>query len=136
MLIDTSAHQKKVIELEREVVSSIAEHFDGLGAESFVISYANEVNLLQDWSPLETGLKTVSTGIDLDLEGAKNGRTLLNDALKAALLKLWVSRGKEGPTKTRKSEGHVPLHPLLRNASGNGMTKRPTPRTRIFCFRP
>jgi hypothetical protein len=44
--------------------------------------------LLQDWSPLETGLKTVSTGIDLDLEGAKNGRTLLNDALKAALLKL------------------------------------------------
>ena len=48
VLIDTSPHQKKVIEFEREVVSSIAERFDGLGAESFVISYASKVNLLQD----------------------------------------------------------------------------------------
>ncbi len=57
VLIDTSAHQKKVIEFEREVISSIADRFDGLGSESFVISYASKVNLLQDWSPLETGLE-------------------------------------------------------------------------------
>ena len=31
---------------------------------------------------------------------------------KIAVAKRW-SRGKEGPTKTRKSEGHVPLHPAL-----------------------
>jgi hypothetical protein len=88
VLIDTSPHQKKVIEFEREVVTSIAERFDGLGAESFVITYANKVNLLQDWSPLETGLKTASTQIDLDVEVGENGRTQLNEALKAALLKL------------------------------------------------
>jgi len=29
-----------------------------------------------------------------------------------AVTKRW-SLGKDGPTKTRKSEGHVPLHPLL-----------------------
>jgi integrase len=29
---------------------------------------------------------------------------------KIAVAKRW-SRGREGPTKTRKSEGHVPLHP-------------------------
>jgi integrase len=29
-----------------------------------------------------------------------------------AVTKRW-SRGKDGPTKTRKSEGHVPLHPML-----------------------
>lgn len=29
-----------------------------------------------------------------------------------AVTKRW-SRGKDGPTKTRKSEGHVPLHPVL-----------------------
>ena len=48
VLIDTSPHQKNVIEFEREVVSAIAERFEGLGAESFVISYASKVNLLQD----------------------------------------------------------------------------------------
>jgi integrase len=31
---------------------------------------------------------------------------------KIAVTKRW-SRGKDGPTKTRKSEGHVPLHPTL-----------------------
>ena len=31
---------------------------------------------------------------------------------KIAVAKRW-SRGKEGPTKTRKSEGHVPLHPAV-----------------------
>ena len=29
-----------------------------------------------------------------------------------AVTKRW-SKGKDGPTKTRKSEGHVPLHPIL-----------------------
>jgi hypothetical protein len=58
-----------VIEFEREVVSSITDRLDGFGAESFVIGYANEVNLLQDWPPLETGLKKASTQIDLEVEG-------------------------------------------------------------------
>jgi integrase len=31
---------------------------------------------------------------------------------KIAVTKRW-SRGKDGPTKTRKSEGHAPLHPVL-----------------------
>jgi integrase len=31
---------------------------------------------------------------------------------KIAITKRW-SRGKDGPTKTRKAEGHVPLHPAL-----------------------
>ena len=92
VLIDTSPHQKKVIEFEREVVSSIAERFDGLAAESFVISYASTVNLLQDWSPLETGLEKASTQIDLEVEDGKSGRTQLSDALKTALLEAWSEK--------------------------------------------
>src|ERR1700730_7505632 len=34
VLIDTSAHQKKVIEFQRDVVNSVAEDFAGLAAES------------------------------------------------------------------------------------------------------
>ncbi len=71
MLIDTSPHQKKVIEFEREVVSSIAKRFDGLVTESFVISYGSTVNLLQDWSPLETGLEKASMQIDSEVEDGK-----------------------------------------------------------------
>lgn len=37
---------------------------------------------------------------------------VLWDQASIAISKRW-SRGKDGPTKTRKSEGHVPLHPLL-----------------------
>ena len=85
VLIDTSPHQKKVIEFEQEVVRSIAESFDPLAAESFVISYASKVNLLQDWSPLETSLEKASAQIDLEVEGGTDGRTLLNDALKEPL---------------------------------------------------
>ncbi len=68
VLIDTSAHQKKVVEFEREVVNSIADAFSGVATESFVVRYGNEVETLQDWSPLDAGLKKISTRIELDAE--------------------------------------------------------------------
>ena len=37
---------------------------------------------------------------------------VLWEQAKIAISKRW-SRGKDGPTKSRKSEGHVPLHPIL-----------------------
>jgi hypothetical protein len=88
VLIDTSAHQEKVIEFEREVVLSIADGLDGVATESFVVRYADEVETLQDWSPLDTGLRSASTRIELDTESRKNQRTLLHDALDLALRKL------------------------------------------------
>jgi integrase len=39
-------------------------------------------------------------------------RDILGEEGKNAVTKPW-SLGKDGPTKTRKSEGHVPLHPVL-----------------------
>jgi hypothetical protein len=77
-----------VIEFEREVFHSIADGFAGVAAEGFVVRYADEVETLQDWSPLDTSLRSVSTRIELDAEGGKNRRTLLYDALDVALLKL------------------------------------------------
>jgi hypothetical protein len=88
VLIDTSAHQEKVIEFGREVVLSIADGFAGVATESFVVRYADEVEALQDWSPLDTGLRSVSPRIELDAESRKNRRTLLHDALDVALLRL------------------------------------------------
>jgi integrase len=37
---------------------------------------------------------------------------MLWEQAKISITKRW-SRGKDGPTKTRKAEGHVPLHPAL-----------------------
>ena len=88
VLIDTSAHQKKVIEFEREVVLSIADGFADVATESFVVRYADEVETIQDWAPFDTRLRSVSTRIELDTESGKNRRTLLYDALDVALLKL------------------------------------------------
>jgi hypothetical protein len=88
VLIDTSAHQKKVIEFQREVVNSIADAFSGVATESFVVRYGNEVETLQDWSPLDAAGEKVSTRIELDAESGKNQRTLLYQALVAGLLKL------------------------------------------------
>jgi hypothetical protein len=87
VLIDTSAHQKKVIEFQREVVNSIADGFSGVATESFVVRYGDEVEILQEWSPLDRGLKKVSTRIELDAESRKNQRTLLREALNVGLLK-------------------------------------------------
>lgn len=97
VLIDTSAHQKKVIEFEREVVQSIADGFAGVATEGFVIRYADEVETLQDWSPLDMGLRSASTRIELDTESGKNRRTLLNDAIDVALLK--IDTGNAGNSK-------------------------------------
>ena len=88
LLIDTSAHQKKVIEFEREVVHSISDGFASVGTEGFVVRYADEVETLQDWSPLDTGLGSASTRIELDTESGENRRTHLYDAINVALLKL------------------------------------------------
>lgn len=94
VLIDTSAHQKKVIEFEREVVNSIADGFAGVATEGFVVRYADEVELLQDWSSIVTGLRPVSARIELDVESGKNQRTHLYEALNTGLLKLdTASRG-------------------------------------------
>jgi len=88
VLIDTSMHQKKVIEFQREVVNSIADGFSGVVTESFVVRYGDEVETLQDWSSLDAGLKKVSPRIELDAESGKNQRTLLYEALNVALQKL------------------------------------------------
>src|SRR6266849_2537493 len=88
VLIDTSARQRKVIELEREAVNSLADGFAGLASESFVVRYADEVETLQDWAPLEPGLRRVAARIELDAESGKNRRTLLYDALNSGLSKL------------------------------------------------
>jgi len=87
-LIDTSAHQKNVINFEREVVNSVSDAFAQRPTETFVIRYADEVELLQDWSPLALGLRTVSSRIEVDVSSEKNQRTLLYEALNAGLLKL------------------------------------------------
>lgn len=88
MLVDTSTHQKRVIEFEREVVNSILDRFYGMATEGFVIKYSDKIELLQDWSPLETERNEVAAQIELDVESSKRNRTLLNDALNAGLLKL------------------------------------------------
>jgi hypothetical protein len=87
VLVDTSAHQKNVVEFEREVFRSVADGFAGGSAESFVVRYSDEVETLQDWSPLDAGLRSVSTLIELDADTGKGRRTLLYDALDVALLK-------------------------------------------------
>jgi len=83
-----SADQKKVIEFQREVVNSIADRFSGIATDGFVIRYGNEVETLQDWSPLDTGLKKIPARIELDAESGKSQRTLLYEALNVALQKL------------------------------------------------
>ncbi|PYV82974.1 MAG: hypothetical protein DMG05_27095 [Acidobacteria bacterium] len=88
VLIDTSAHQKNVINFEREVVNLVSDAFAQRPAETFVIRYADEVELLQDWSPLALGLRTVSSRIEVDVSSEKNQRTLLYEALNAGLLKI------------------------------------------------
>ena len=88
LLTDTSSHQKKVIEFEREVVNSVADGFAGSATETFVVRYADEVELLQDWSAPGAGLRAVTPRIELDVESGKNHRTLLYEALNVGLLKL------------------------------------------------
>jgi integrase len=50
---------------------------------------------------------------------------------KIAISKRW-SHGKDGPTKSRKSEGHVPLHPALACHLSEWRTVTPMPRRRIL----
>jgi uncharacterized protein DUF4256 len=64
----------------------------GVAIDSFVV-YGNEVETLQDWSPLDTGVKKVSSRIALDAESGKNQRTLLYEALNVALQKLAPGEG-------------------------------------------
>lgn len=88
VLIDTSAHQKNVIEFAREAVDSVVNAFAGVATESFVIRYGDEVELLQDWSPVNPAPGKVSSRIELDAQRGKNPQTLLYEALNVALLKL------------------------------------------------
>jgi hypothetical protein len=89
LLIDTSKHQKNVIEFERGAVRSIAEKF-GWG-ESFVCSYGSKVQVLEDWSASDNQLKTAAAQISLDA-GDGHG-TRLYDAMHEALLKLSARTG-------------------------------------------
>ncbi|MFZ1136570.1 MAG: site-specific integrase, partial [Candidatus Korobacteraceae bacterium] len=50
-----------------------------------------------------------------------------------AITKRW-SRGKDGPTKSRKSEGHVPLHPALATHLKEWHTQTPYARETDFVF--
>ena len=88
VLVDTSAHQGKVIEFQREVLNSLGEAFAGVATEAFVVRYADEVETLQEWSPLDTGLRAVSTRLKLDAESAATRQTLLYEALNEGLRKL------------------------------------------------
>jgi hypothetical protein len=106
VLIDTSAHQKKVIEFERDAVNSLGEAFAGVATEGFVFRYADELELVQDWSPLSTGLRIASPRIELDVESGKNRRTLLYDALNAGLLKLDTGNGANSKVLIIIGEGN------------------------------
>ncbi len=75
-------------------------------AQSFVISYAGNVNLLQDWSPLEMSLENTSTQIDLQVGDGKNERIPLNDALRDALLKLAAGNSSESKALIVIGEGN------------------------------
>jgi len=88
VLIDTHAHQKNVIEFEREVVNAVADGFKGLAADSFVIRYADEVETLQEWAPPDIGFRKASSRMELDAHNGQNRASLLNDALYAGLAKL------------------------------------------------
>jgi len=83
VLVDTSGHQRNVIEFERGALRAIAELFSGLAAESFINSYGGNVQELQGWSPLEAQLKWSSAQISLDVDQG----TRLYDAINEALLK-------------------------------------------------
>jgi len=50
-----------------------------------------------------------------------------------AVTKRW-SRGKDGPTKSRKSEGHVPLHPVLAHHLKEWHAQTPYPKDTDFVF--
>jgi len=106
ILVDTGTHQQKVIDFEREAVNSLADAFKNAATESFVMKYGDEVELLQDWSHLETGDRKAVTGIDLDVGSGKNQRTLLNDAINAALLKLETRNGLTGKALIIIGEGN------------------------------
>jgi len=88
VLVDTRAHQKNVIEFEREVLNSIPDGFNGVVADGFVIRYADEVEARQDWAPSDVGLRQTSSQIVLDTHNGQNRSTLLYDAVNAGLAKL------------------------------------------------
>ena len=59
---------------------------------------------------------------------------VLWEEAKIAVTKRW-SRGKDGPTKTRKSEGHVPLHPSLPRQLKEWQRQTPYAKRRTSSFR-
>jgi hypothetical protein len=106
VLIDTSAHQKKVIEFQREAVNSIADAFSSVATESFAVRYGEGVEILQEWSALDPGLKKVSTRIDLDAESKKDQRTLLYEAINVGLQKLESGNGTNSKILIVVGEGN------------------------------
>ena len=58
---------------------------------------------------------------------------VLWEQAKIAISKRW-SRGKDGPTKSRKSEGHVPLHPILASHLKEWHARTPYAKETDFVF--
>lgn len=87
VLVDTSPHQAKVIEFERDVLNSLASAFAGSETNALLIRYGKQVQAEQQWFPVRD-LKSASVRLILDEESPTDQRTLLNDALEAALSNL------------------------------------------------
>ena len=104
VLVDSSAHQGKVIAFEQEALNSIADSLPA-ATKAFVVRYADEVELLQDWSPIET-LKAVSPRIELDVDSGTNQQTLLYQALNTALAKLNTASGTNSKVLIVIGEGN------------------------------
>jgi integrase len=58
---------------------------------------------------------------------------VLWEEAKIAITKRW-SAGQDGPTKTRKAEGHVPLHPTLANHLKEWHAQTPHAKETDFLF--
>lgn len=104
VLVDTSAHQKNVIQFEREAINLIADTFSDT-TEAFVARYADEVELLHDWSPIQS-LIAVSPRIELDTDSGTNRRTLLFEALNTALTKLGTASSTDSKVLIVIGEGN------------------------------
>jgi len=88
VVIDTHPQQGNVIEFERHVVDSLRTALGATDGEGFVISYSGYVQLVDDWSPVASGLKDAAARLALDA-GVSGGRgAVLNDAVMEGLTKL------------------------------------------------
>ena len=91
LVIDTHPQQAHVIEFERQVLDSLTHVLAGAPAKSFVLSYSDRVRLIEDWSPMDSGLLEASARIAVDDEVRNNRGAVLNDGVMNGLTKLGSS---------------------------------------------